>query len=229
MHILLIEDDSAIAGFVADGLREAGHQADAATDGADGLAKAAQGAYDAIVLDLMLPDMDGASVLQALRAQGLATPVIVLSARQSTEDKVLCLNGGCDDYMTKPFVMAELLARLKALTRRRAGGEQKTRLEREGLTLDLLQRKAYRDGQPIELKSREFALLAYLMENAGSVVTRATIMRHVWGYDFTPGTNIIDVYVCQLREKIECGGQKQRLIHTIRGSGYVFKSPDDMG
>jgi two-component system OmpR family response regulator len=170
----------------------------------------------------MLPDEDGFTVLEELKRRGVDTPVIVISAKQAVDDKVSCLNLGCDDYLTKPFAFSELLARINAIMRRNVRAGESTRLVQADVSVDLLKRTVTRAGRPVDLKSKEFSLLVYLMENAGQVVTRSMIMKKVWGYDFDPGTNIIDVYVCQLRDKLDREGEP-RLIHTVRGSGYVFK------
>jgi two-component system OmpR family response regulator len=221
MRILLIEDDPEIVEVVRNGLAEAGYSVEAALSGEEGLNLAATGAYSAIILDLMLPSMDGFAVLRELKAANVVAPVLVASARHSVEDKVFCLNAGSDDYITKPFALAELLARIQVLLRR---GQQTDSavLCCEGVRLDIVNRLAERNGCEIPLKPKEFALLKYLMENAGGVVTRAMIMERVWGYNFDPGTKIIDVYICQLREKIDAG-QDTKLIQTVRGTGYAFR------
>lgn len=225
MNILFVEDDVAIATNTAQALTEAGHTAVVAGTLAEAREQAFGGAWDAIVLDLMLPDGDGGDLLHTLREQGHSVPVLVLSARQSVEDRVRHLEEGGDDYLTKPFAISELLARLAALARRSAG--RPSTLAHSGVSLDLVHRKAFRDGREIELKGREFSLLLLLMENAGKVVTRSMIVKRVWGYDFMPGSNIIDVQICQLREKTERNGAA-RVIHTIRGVGYVFGSSDSV-
>jgi two-component system OmpR family response regulator len=221
MRILIIEDDSEIVEVVRNGLGEAGYAVEAAATGEEGLRLAATGAYAAIILDLMLPGMDGFGILRELKAAGVAAPVLVASARHSVEDKVFCLNAGSDDYITKPFALAELLARIQVLLRRGQQAEPAV-LSCEGVRLDMVNHTAERDGIEIPLKPKEFALLKYLMENAGGVVTRAMIMERVWGYNFDPGTKIIDVYICQLREKIDAG-HDERLIQTVRGTGYAFR------
>lgn len=223
MDILIIEDDPEIVAVVRSGLEEAGLRAESALSGEEGLRKAEAGTYAVIILDLMFNGMDGFTILRELKAKGIKTPVLVASARQSVQDKVSCLDAGCDDYITKPFSFAELLARIRALMRRGAGhaAEEQT-LFSEGVSLDLINRKAARGGREIVLKPREFALLKFLMENTGNVVTRSMIMEHVWGYNFDPGTKVIDVYICQLREKIDTE-QDEKLIHTVRGTGYAFR------
>ncbi|AAS97060.1 response regulator transcription factor [Nitratidesulfovibrio vulgaris] len=223
MNILIVEDDATIAATTAQALVDAGNEAMVASTLDEAREKAGSGAWDAIVLDLMLPDGDGADLLHELRERGDTVPVLVLSARQSVEDRVRHLESGSDDYLTKPFAISELLARLAALRRRSAGRPMS--LTHSGLMLDLVHRKAYRDGCEMDLKGREFALLLLLMENAGTVVTRNMIVKRVWGYDFMPGSNIIDVQICQLREKTERNGAP-RVIHTMRGVGYVFGLAD---
>jgi two-component system, OmpR family, response regulator len=223
MNILIIEDDPEIVAIVRNGLEEAGFRVESALSGEEGLTKAGGGDFSVIVLDLMFSGMDGFTILRELKDRGIKTPVLVASARQSVQDKVTCLDAGCDDYITKPFSFPELLARIRALARR--GVEHVAEgqvLFCEGVKLDLLKRQAERDGQEIVLKPKEFSLLKYLMENAGNAVTRAMIMEHVWGYSFDPGTKIIDVYICQLREKIDAG-HVDRLIQTVRGTGYAFR------
>ncbi len=223
MDILIIEDDPEIVAVVREGLEEAGFRVESALSGEEGLLKAEAGNHAVIILDLMFNGMDGFTILRELKARGVKAPVLVASARKSVQDKVFCLDAGCDDYITKPFSFAELLARIRVLVRR--GGPPTAEgapLSCEGVKLDLLNRKAVRNGQEILLKPKEFALLKYLMENAGNVVTRAMIMEHVWGYNFDPGTKIIDVYICQLREKIDAG-RDEKLIQTVRGTGYAFR------
>ncbi len=223
MDILIIEDDPEIVALVRSGLEEAGLRVESALSGEEGLRKAQNKSYAVIILDLMFNGMDGFTILRELKARGIKTPLLVASARQSVQDKVSCLDAGCDDYITKPFSFVELLARIRALMRRGSGqaAEEQT-LSCEGVSLDLLNRQAVRCGREILLKPKEFALLKYLMENAGNVVTRSMIMEHVWGYNFDPGTKIIDVYICQLREKIDAD-QGEKLIQTVRGTGYAFR------
>ena len=222
MRALIVEDDATIATFVSKGLREAGFTVDAAGDGRTALELARQGPHDVAVVDLMLPGLDGISLIQQLRAEGIRTPVLILSAKQSVNDRVTGLEVGGDDYLTKPFAFPELLARVHALIRRSGNAPAPTQLTVGDLSLDLLARKATRAGREIELRPREFALLEYLMRNAGRVVTKTMILSHVWDYSFDPQTNVVDVLVFRLREKVD-KGFPTKLIHTVRGSGYVLK------
>jgi two-component system, OmpR family, response regulator len=220
MRILVIEDDANVAGFVAKGLREAGHAVDLADNGKDGLFLATTEPYDALVLDRMLPQVDGLTVLRTLRASGNAVPVLLLSALGDVDDRVQGLRAGGDDYLTKPFAFVELLARIEVLARRpRAGAAAETALRVADLELDLLARSVRRGGQPIELQPREFRLLEYLMRHAGQVVTRTMLLEAVWDYHFDPQTNVIDVHVSRLRAKLD-KGHPRPLIHTVRGAGY---------
>ena len=222
--MLLVEDDSTIAEFVTKGLREAGFAVDVATDGREGLEKALAGGHDAAIVDVMLPQMDGLALIDALRARGVRTPVLILSARRSVDDRVRGLQAGGDDYLTKPFAFAELLARVQALIRRATGAAEPTRLAVADLSLDLLTRKVHRGAQPIDLRPREFALLEYLMRNAGRVVSKTSILSHVWGYNFDPNTNVVDVLVSRLRDRID-RPFPDKLLHTVRGVGYVLRPP----
>jgi two-component system OmpR family response regulator len=221
MRALIVEDDAAIASFVARGLREAGYAVDVAADGEAGLARALEVPYDVAIVDLMLPRRDGLSLIDALRQRGRTTPVLILSARRSVDDRVRGLQSGGDDYLTKPFAFAELLARVQALVRRASRAPEPTTLTLEDLTLDLLSRKVTRGGTPIELRPREFALLEYLLRNAGTVVSKTMILSHVWEYSFDPQTNIVDVLVSRLREKIDRPFER-KLLRTVRGMGYVL-------
>lgn len=222
MHALIIEDDEAIAGFIARGLREAGFAVDVASNGDDGLEAALIGQPDVAIVDLMLPGRDGLSVIDEWRRRGLSTPVLILSARRSVDDRVRGLQAGGDDYLTKPFAFAELLARVQALVRRASRvPESSTTLTVADLTVDLLSRKVSRAGQPIELRPREFALLEYLMRNAGKVISKTMILSHVWEYSFDPQTNIVDVLVSRLRDKIDRPFDR-KLLQTVRGVGYVI-------
>ncbi len=223
MRALIVEDDPTIASFVARGLKEAGFTVDQASDGAAGLELARTGPHDVAVIDLMLPKLDGMALIEAIRREGIRTPVLILSARQSVTDRVKGLEIGGDDYLTKPFAFPELLARVNALIRRATGAPPQTQLAVGDLTLDLMTRRAARAGREIELRSREFALLEYLMRNAGRVVSKTMILSHVWDYAFDPRTNVVDVLVFRLREKID-KGFPTKLIHTVRGMGYVLKS-----
>jgi two-component system OmpR family response regulator len=222
MRVLLVEDDPTIAAFVAKGLREAGFAVDEAADGETGLTLAREQKFDAAIVDVMLPRLDGLSLIDGLRVRGIRTPVLILSARRSVDDRVRGLQAGGDDYLTKPFAFAELLARVQALIRRSTGAAEPTTLSTGDLTLDLLTREVRRDGQPIELRPREYALLEYLLRHAGKVLTKTMILSHVWGYNFDPNTNVVDVLVSRLREKIDRSFD-QKLIHTVRGVGYVLK------
>ena len=222
MRVLVAEDDSVIAEFVSQGLREAGYAVDVASTGPDALRKALEGAYDAAVMDVMLPELDGLSVIEQLRAKRKQTPVLILSARHTVDDRVKGLQAGGDDYLTKPFAFAELLARLQALLRRAGGTTEPTRLVVGDLSLDLLSRKVERAGRAIDLRPREFALLEYLMRHPGRVLSKTMILSHVWGYSFDPGTNVVDVLVSRLRDQVD-EGFDSKMIHTVRGAGYVLK------
>jgi two-component system OmpR family response regulator len=222
VRALLVEDDSTIADFVARGLREAGFAVDRAADGDEGLAAALDHTYDVAIVDLMLPKRDGLSLIEELRRRGVMTPVLILSARREIDDRVRGLQSGGDDYLTKPFAFAELLARVQALVRRATRTAEPTTLSVDDLVLDLLTRRVTRAGKPIELRPREFALLEYLMRNAGRVVSKTMILSHVWEYNFDPQTNIVDVLVSRLREKIDRPFEN-KLLHTVRGVGYVLR------
>ena len=222
MRILVAEDDPVIADFLAQGLREAGYAVDVASTGTEGLRLASGGGYDAAVIDVMLPGLDGLSLIEQLRAKNIQTPVLILSARHSVDDRVKGLQAGGDDYLTKPFAFAELLARLQALLRRAGATAEPTRLVVGELSLDLLSRRVERAGRPIDLRPREFALLEYLMRHPGRVLSKTMILSHVWGYSFDPGTNVVDVLVSRLRDKVD-EGFDTKLIHTVRGAGYVLK------
>jgi len=222
MRALIVEDDDAIADFVSRGLREAGFAVDREPDGEAGLAAAASESYDVAIVDVMLPKRDGLSMIEEMRRRNILTPVLILSARRSVDDRVRGLQKGGDDYLTKPFAFAELLARVQALVRRSSRTAEPMTLTVGDLTLDLLTRRVARGGTPIDLRPREFALLEYLMRNPGRVVSKTMILSHVWEYNFDPQTNVVDVLVSRLREKIERPfGAK--LLHTIRGVGYVLR------
>ena len=223
MRALLVEDDATIAEFVARGLREAGFAVDHATEGDAGLDLAASVPYDVAIVDVMLPRRDGLSLIEALRAKGVATPVLILSARRSVDDRVRGLQTGGDDYLTKPFAFSELLARVQALVRRASRAADPTTMSVDDLVVDLLSRRVTRGGAPVDLRPREFALLEYLMRNAGRVVSKTMILSHVWDYNFDPQTNIVDVLVSRLREKIDRPFEK-KLLHTVRGVGYVLRA-----
>ncbi|MDH7639537.1 winged helix-turn-helix domain-containing protein [Sphingomonas oryzagri] len=218
--ILLIEDDRQTATYIVKGLGEEGMTVDHADNGRDGLFHATDGGYDAIILDRMLPGMDGMAVLGALRAGGIHTPVLMLSALGAVDDRVAGLTAGSDDYLTKPFAFAELLARLKLMLRRGGSGTQAvTKLACGDLDMDLLSRKVKRGARAIDLQPREFRLLEYLLRHKEQVVTRTMLLEGVWDYHFDPGTNVIDVHVSRLRRKID-DGEEVPLIHTVRGAGY---------
>jgi two-component system OmpR family response regulator len=219
MRILVIEDDAVAAAYVAKGLREAGHTVDHAADGTQGLFLAASEPYDALVVDRMLPGRDGLAVVEVLRATGNRTPALILSALGSVDDRVKGLRAGGDDYLTKPFAFAELLARVEALGRRAGAEPATTRLRVADLELDLLARTATRAGRPVALLPREFRLLEHLMRHAGQVVTRTMLLEKVWDYHFDPQTNVIDVHIARLRQKVD-RDFPQPLIHTVRGAGY---------
>ena len=223
MRVLVVEDDPAIGAFVVNGLREAGYTVDHANEGQEGFDLARRERYDAIVLDLMLPGRDGLSVVEGLRAANVTTPVLILTARRSVDDRVKGLQSGGDDYLTKPFAFPELLARVQALIRRSHGTPESPRLVVGDLVLDRLTRKVERQGRALDLRPREFSLLELLMRNTGRVVSKSMILSEVWGYSFDPGSNVVDVLVFRLREKIDRGFDTP-LIQTIRGVGYVLQS-----
>jgi len=221
MRVLVVEDEKKTAAFVRKALQAEGFAVDVCHNGDDALAAARATPFDGIVLDIMLPGRDGLSVLRQLRGQNNAAPVLLLSARGEVNERVEGLNAGADDYLPKPFVIAELVARVRALGRR--GGESKsTVLQVDGLTLDTVSHRAQRGGKYFELTAREFRLLEFLMRSPGRICGRMTIIEKVWDYDFDPGTNLVDVYVKRLREKID-DGFEPKLLHTVRGIGYVLK------
>jgi len=220
MRILVVEDDKKIASFVVNGLKQSGYGVDHCSDGEDALILAETTTYDAAVVDLMLPKLDGLSLVQRLRNKGVRVPILILSAKASVDDRVKGLQAGGDDYLTKPFAFSELLARIQALIRRASQAAEPTKLTVGSLTLDLLTRQVTRGVDTIELQPREFALLEYLMRNAGRTVTKTMILEHVWDYSFDPQTNVVDVLVHRLRAKVD--PDKTRL-HTIRGVGYVLR------
>lgn len=222
MRVLIIEDDLTIAGFLMKGFKEAGFAVDHAAEGESGLHLATTEPYDVAIVDLMLPRLDGLSVIQRMRERKIRTPVIILSAKHSVDDRVKGLQIGGDDYLTKPFAFSELLARVHALIRRSTGATDSNRLIVGDLTLDLITRKVTRAGRDIEeLRPREFALLEYLMRNAGRVVSKTMILSHVWNYSFDPRTNVVDVLVFRLREKIDKDFDR-KMLQTVRGIGYVL-------
>ncbi len=225
MRVLIVEDDQRIAGFVAKGLQQAGLTVDRAGNGPDGLEMALSAPYDAAVVDVMLPGLDGLTLIERLRQEQIQTPVLILSARRSVDDRVAGLQRGGDDYLTKPFAFAELLARVQALMRRASAATEPSRLTVGPLTVDPLTREVVRDGDRLELQPREFALLEYLMRNAGRPVSKTMILQHVWNYSFDPQTNVVEVLVSRLRTKLD-GERADRMIHTLRGVGYVLRAPE---
>ena len=223
MRALLVEDDATIAEFITRGLKEAAFTVDHAVDGEEGLRLAAPGGYDVAIVDLMLPALDGLSLIREMRRRNISTPVLILSAKHTVDDRVTGLEAGGDDYLVKPFAFTELLARVQALIRRATGAPASTTLTVGDLTLDLRSRRAVRAGREIEpLRPREFALLEYLMRNAGRVVSKTMILSHVWDYSFDPRTNVVDVLVHRLREKVDRDFET-KMIHTVRGIGYELK------
>ena len=222
MRILVVEDEAKVASFIRRALEEESYAVDVCADGAGGLELARSGSYDLVILDLMLPEMPGLEVLKALRKDKLSVPVLILTARSEVDQKVKGLDAGADDYLTKPFAIEELLARARALLRR-GGGEAAGLLQVDDLILNPATREVTRGGRRIELTTKEYALLEYLMRNAGRVLTRPMIAEHVWNLDFDTFTNVIDVYVNYLRNKVDRGWDR-KLIHTIRGSGYTLKA-----
>ena len=223
--LLVIEDDEATASYIAKGMGEEGFTVDCADNGRDGLFLATDGAYDAIILDRLLPGMDGMAVLAALRAARIETPVIILSALGTPDDRVAGLTAGSDDYLTKPFAFAELLARVRLLLRKRGSGAPVvTTLSCQDLEMDLLSRKVRRGGKTVDLQPREFRLLEYLLRHADQVVTRTMLLEGVWDYHFDPGTNVIDVHISRLRRKLDDGAGRP-LLHTVRGAGYRLGAP----
>ncbi len=224
LRILIVEDDEKIASFIVKGLKQSGFESDHVISSEECLALPSLNIYDAMIIDIMLPGMDGISLIEKLRAMGNTAPVIILSAKQSVNDKIKGLQKGGDDYMIKPFSFAELLARIQALIRRSNMREETSNIIHVGdLTLNRLTREVFREGKKIDLRPREFSLLEYLMKNAGNVITKTMIMEKVWNYDFDPQTNIVDVLVSRLRNKIDKDFEK-KLIKTIRGVGYVLQS-----
>lgn len=219
MKILLIEDDKESAKYLVKGLREQGYVMDYATGGRDGLFLATTEHYDAMIIDRMIPEVDGITIVKTLRASGNETPIILLTALDKVEEKVKGLKAGADDYLAKPYSFSELQARLETITRRKAGEKTHTLLTLADLELDLLSRTVKRGGKIIDLQAREFSLLEYLMQHAGMLVTRTMLLENVWDYNFDPQTNVIDVHISRLRQKVDKGFDKS-LIQTLRGSGY---------
>ena len=222
MHILLVEDDLEAARFLIKGLRESGYTVEHAADGREGLFRATEGEFDLVITDRMLPHMDGLAIIQLMRQKGVSTPVLILSALGGVDDRIRGLKAGGDDYLTKPFAFAELLARIEALIRRSAGIAEATKLKVLDLELDLLARRVTRSGREIELTTRELKLLEFLMRRAGQVVTRTMLLEGVWDLHFDPQSNLIDVHISRLRQAIDRGSERP-LIHTVRGSGYVLR------
>jgi len=225
MRILLIEDDVKIASFIIKGFKAQGYAVDHAADGEEGLYLAVTEPYDAAIVDLMLPRLDGMTVIERMREARVTTPVIILSAKSAVEDRVAGLQKGSDDYLAKPFAFSELLARVQALIRRASGTGEATRLQAADLSLDLITREVVRAGEKIELQPLEFSLLEYLMRNAGRVVSKTMIMEHVWDYNFDPMTNVVEARISRLRDKIDRPFH-EKLIHTVRGVGYVLKTTE---
>jgi two-component system OmpR family response regulator len=223
MRILLIEDDGEAAAYLAKGLKEAGHTVDHAANGTDGLFLATTERYDSMIVDRMLPGLDGLAIIQTLRNSGHTTPVLILSALGKVDDRVRGLKAGGDDYLVKPYAFAELLARIEALGRRAQATQPDTRLKVEDMEVDLLARTVTRSGRVIDLQPREFRLLEYLMRHAGQVVTRTMLLENVWEYHFDPQTNLIDVHISRLRQKVDKDFDQQ-LIHTVRGAGYSLRA-----
>jgi DNA-binding response OmpR family regulator len=221
MYVLVVEDERRLAQLVRRVLEEEGHTVDVAYDGEEGLQMALDGTHDVVVLDIMLPRMDGIEVCKNLRRNRVDTPVLLLTALDGVDDRVRGLDAGADDYLAKPFAFQELLARLRALSRRRVQPRDAQELAVDDLTLDLRRRRAQRNGHPIELSPKEFSLLEFLMRNQGRVVTRTQILDHLWGYDFATDSNLVDVYVAYLRRKLDKGSKKP-LIRTVRGVGYAL-------
>jgi two-component system, OmpR family, response regulator len=222
MRVLVIEDDRDAASWLVKGLKESGHVADVAHDGEQGLAMAREDVHDLLIVDRMLPKLDGLSVIRNLRTDGITTPVLILSALSDVDERVRGLRAGGDDYLAKPYAFSELLARAEGLSRRNAGSVQETRLKACDLELDLLTREVTRAGKDIPLQPREFKLLEYLMRHAGHIVTRTMLLENVWDYHFDPQTNVIDVHVSRLRAKIDKGFDEP-ILQTVRGAGYMIR------
>jgi len=226
MRILLVEDDRKIAAFILKGLKAEGFAVDHAADGENGLHFALTEPYDAAVVDIMIPKKDGLSLIEEMRRESVKTPVIILSAKSSVDDRVRGLQSGGDDYLTKPFAFSELLARIQALIRRSSEQSEPTKLTVADVTMNLITREVVRAGKKIDLQPLEFSLLEYLMRNAGRVVSKTMIMEHVWDYYFDPQTNVVESRIYKLREKLD-KSFPTRFIHTVRGVGYVFKAEAD--
>ncbi len=222
MRLLLVEDDTKIASFIKKGLAEAGYSVDICHDGAEGLSLALTEPYDVAIMDIMLPHLDGLTIIEKMREHGVTTPVLILSAKQSVDDRVQGLQRGGDDYMVKPFSFSELLARVQALIRRDKSNIISTKLVVGTLEMDLLRHEVFRDGQRIELPAKEYALLEYMMRNPGAVISKTSILEKVYDYSFDPQTNVVDVLVCRLRNKVD-KAFPVKMIHTVRGMGYVLR------
>ena len=227
MRILVIEDEAEVAAYLTKGLREHGYTVEAATDGKDGLFLALYETFDAMIVDRMLPNVDGLSIVRSVRQANITTPILILSALGQVDDRVAGLREGGDDYLVKPFAFSELIARLDALLRRQTPAASQTRLAVGDLEMDLLARTVHRAGKEIDLKPREFSLLEYLMRHAGRVVTRTMLLEHVWDYHFDPQTNVIDVHVSRLRQKVDRGFEHE-MLQTVRGAGYTLRAPDQV-
>ena len=225
MKILLVEDDLKTASFIIKGFQQEGFTIDHATDGEKGLFLATTQDYDAAIIDVMLPKLDGLNLVDKLRNQKINLPILILSAKGSVEDRIKGLKIGADDYLVKPFAFSELLARIYALIRRAKSTDNLTTLEEGDLIMDLLRKKVFRGGKQIDLQPKEFALLEYLLRNKGRVVSKTMIMEHVWDYNFDPQTNVVEARICRLRDKID-RPFKKKLIHTIKGLGYVLEYKD---
>ncbi len=221
MRLLVVEDDPKIASFIVKGFKESGFAVDHRADGAEGLSYALEEPYAAAIVDIMLPGLDGLTLVQELRKKKVMTPVLILSAKATVDDRVRGLRAGGDDYLTKPFAFDELLARVQALVRRGTGQAEPSTLRFADLELDLEARRVTRAGKPVELQAREFSLLEYFMRNPGRVLTKQMILSHVWDYSFDPQTNVVDVLVCRVRNKVDKNSDK-KLIKTLRGMGYVL-------
>ena len=221
MRILVVEDDPKIASFITSGLKQAGYAVTSCGDGQEAFTVATTERFDLLIVDIMLPRLNGLDLIEQLRASKINTPVIIVSAKRSVDDRVRGLQSGGDDYITKPFAFAELLARIQSLMRRFNGISEATKLSFGGIEMDLLTRKVLRDGRLVDLQPREFSLLEFLMRNSGRVVSKTMIMEHVWNYNFDPQTNVVEARICRLREKID-EGFSTKLLHTVRGVGYVL-------
>ena len=226
MHVLIVEDDRTVAEYVARGLKDAGHQYEYADNGKDGHYQATTAEFDVMIIDRMLPHMDGLSIIKAIRDRDIRTPVLILSALGEVDDRVKGLQAGGDDYLVKPFAVEELLARVEALHRRKENLSTKTRMQVADLEVDMLSHKVIRGGKKFNLQPREYKLLEYLMKHAGQIVTRTMLLENVWDYHFDPQTNVIDVHISRLRQQIDKDFDKQ-LLCTIRGVGYTLQDPDD--